>query len=411
MKQFNLQSLISNLLLIMLAILQIVFTQGGRFTSEAAVTFGQKVDFSLTAVTDLPLETITLFIQHAGAAAPFSANVPFTQAADGLVTAEQSFTPQQLGLPPFTTIRYWWEVETTAGSIIPVPPQTEAYQDDRFNWKRLLAEEGGTAVTIQWTGEEMETGGVAHQILQETLPRLNAILPLPPGTPLPIFLYPSSADLRAALRLNGYDWVREHVDPALGVVMVTAVNSKTARADLSRPLPHELAHFWLYQVAGSHYETIPPWFKEGLAVWLEGDESADGERVLATANPKLLRAVAQNSTIPLTKLCTDFPVEQAQLAYAQSAALVAFVQARYGEQALADLAAAFVAGEGCETAVPKTLGQSVAEFEAEWLAGVRPQSTAVQLLRENGLWLLLLLGGFAIMGLLIFWPKLPVLKT
>lgn len=382
-----------------LAIPQLVFAQRGQFTSEAAVTFGQKVDFSLTAVTDLPLETITLFIQHTGANAPFSANVPFTQAEDGLVAAEQTLTAQQLGLPPFTTITYWWEVATADGTVIPVPAQTVAYQDDRFNWKQLMAEEGGTAVTIYWTGEELETGGVAHEILRERLPRLKAILPLPSGTLLPIFLYPSSADLRAALRLNGHDWAREHVNPALGVVMVTAVNSKTARDDLSRPLPHELAHFWLYQAAGTHYETIPPWFKEGLAVWLEGDELAAGERVLATA-------VTQNTTIPLTELCATFPADREALADAQSAALVSFVQVRYGERALADLAAAFAVGEGCETAVSEVLGQSLTEFEANWLTAERPRPAAVQFFRENGLWLLLLLGGFVIMGLLIFRPKM-----
>jgi hypothetical protein len=85
--------------------------------------------------------------------------------------------------------------------------------------------------------------------------------------------------------------------------------------------------------------------------------------------------------------------------------LVAFVQARYGERALSELAAAFVAGEGCETAVPKALGQSLAAFEAAWLAAERPKPAAIEFVVENGLWLLLLAGSFAIMGLLFFRPN------
>ncbi len=373
------------------------WAQGGQFTSEAAVTFGQKIEFSLTAVTDLHLETVTLFFQTADAAAPRSVGVALTQIKDGMVVARYIQEPQPVRLAPLTTITYWWQIETADGRLIPVPAQTVTYQDDRFNWQELIADEGGTAVTIYWTGEALVTGEVAYQIIKETLPRLKALAPLPAGVSLTVFLYPSAAELRAALRLNGHDWAQAHVDPALGVVMVTAVNSKTAYEDLRRPLPHELAHFWLYQVAGPHYETIPPWFKEGVAVWLAGDYEAEAT-LLATA-------VAQNATIPLDDLCHTFSAQHTPLASAQSASLVQFVLVRYGSRTLSDLTAAFMAGADCETAVSDTLQQSLAEFENEWLAATRPQPAMVNFMRQNGLWLLLLLGGFVIMGLLILRPK------
>lgn len=379
--------------------------QGGQFTSEAAVSFGQKVVFTLTAVTDLPLQTITLFMQPAGAAAPLATAVPFTQ-TEGAIVAVYTLAPQQVRLSPFTAVRYWWEVSPTSGAAIPVPVQTITYQDDRFNWKRLMAEESGAAVTIYWTGEEMETGQAAHDIVRQTAPRLQAVAPLAPGTPLPIFLYPSSAELRAALRLNGHDWAGAHVDPALGVVMVTAVNSRTASDDLRRSLPHELAHFWLHQAAGPHAAAIPPWFAEGLALWVEEGAGAPAGADAGANEARLVAAaIAQNQAIPLAELCRHLPEDKEELAAAQSGALVKFLQAHYGERAFNQLAAAFVAGESCQTAVPAVLGQSLTTFEARWLASARLRPAWNGFLNENCLWLLLLLGGFVIMGLLVLRPK------
>lgn len=378
----------------------LVSAQGGQFTSGAEVTFGQKIQFSLVAKTDLPIKHITLFMRPLTSETPLSVDVPFTQ-MDGDVTAAYALETQPVKLAPFTAVEFSWEITTEAGEIIPVPTQKVTYQDDRFEWQHLVAEEAGTAVTIYWTGDDLEPGQVAYEMVRESVIRLNTLLPMAPGTaltPLPIFLYPSSADLRSALRLNGHDWTAGHIDPALGVVMVTAVNPKTARDDLSRSLPHEVTHFWLYQAASSHYDTLPPWFKEGLAGWLEGGDHSAEAALLATA-------VAENRTIPLADLCTTFPIEQAPLAYAQSASLVAFVQAKYGERAVGDLAAAFVNGADCDTAVATLFNQSVAEFEADWLRAQQPQTAVAQFLTRNGLWLLLCVGGFAIMGLLITRPR------
>jgi hypothetical protein len=371
----------------------VVSAQGGQFSSEAEVTFGQKIQFSLVAKTDLPIKNITLFMRPLASETPLSVDVPFTQ-VDGDITASYALETQPVKLAPFTAVQYSWQITTEAGEIIPVPAQTVTYQDDRFEWQHLVADEPGTAVSIFWTGDDLEPGQVAHEMVQESVTRLNSLLPIAPHTPLPIFLYPSSADLRSALRLNGHDWTLGHVDPALGVVMVTAVNPKTARNDLDRPLPHEVTHFWLYQAAGSHYDTMPHWFKEGLAVWLEGGDHTAEAALLATA-------VAEKRTIPLAELCTTFTMEQSPMATAQSGSLVAFVQAKYGERVLGDLAAAFVNGADCDTAVATLFHQSVAEFEADWLRAQQPQTAVAQFLTRNGLWLLLCAGGFAIMGLLI----------
>lgn len=358
--------------------------QGGQFESEALVTFGQRVVFTLTAVTDQPPTAVTLTIHPANQDAQ---TVPLRPQSldDGRWQAQFTLEPQVWGLSPFTTIAYEWAVASDGRETITVPRQTVTYQDDRFAWKKIEQPVVGTAVTIFWPGESDKPGRDAFAIAQQTAAQLQELLPLPTATPLPIFLYPSTADLRAALRLNGHDWVAGHIDPALGVVLVTAVNDKTAAADLRGPLPHEIAHFWLYQAAGAQYETMPYWFKEGLAVWLAGDEP-----LAPTATP-----------LPLAELCQTEPPTNAETAAAQSGGLVQFVDERYGREALAALAAAFVQGADCDTAVRTALGTSLAELENAWLHNSQSQLTAVRFLQQNVLWLLLLLVGFILMGLLV----------
>lgn len=362
-----------------------VGAQGGQFESETAVTFGQRIVFTLTAVTDEPLTAVALTFQPTGSPQKTETVTP-TQLADGRWQAQVVLEPQSAGLSPYTAITYEWLVTLGDNETVTVPAQTVTYQDDRFAWKKIEQPAAGTAVTIFWASESDKPGREAFAIVQETAAALQTILPLPPGTPLPIFLYPSTADLRSALRLNGHDWTGQS-DPALGVLLVTAVNEKTAAADLRRSLPGEISRFWLYQAAGPHDAAIPYWFKEGLAAW------AAGAPISTTpANP-----------LPLTTLCDVTP--PATDAAGQSGALVQFVAERYGRQALAALAAAFVQGMDCDTAVPTALGVSVAELERHWLTHTQPQPTAVYFVQQHGVWLLLLLAGFILMGLLVVWPR------
>jgi hypothetical protein len=374
-------------ILIALAGFRPAVAQGGRFDSEAVVTFGQQVVFTLTAVTDEPLTAVTLNIDPTYGTAQVEALQP-TQIADGSWQAQYELLPQTAGLSPFSTITYEWQVTTEKGDIISIPAQQVTYQDDRFAWKKIEQPVAGTAVTIFWPGDSDKPGRVSYEMVQQTAARLQVVLPLAPDTALPVFLYPSSADLRAALRLNGHDWVKGHTDPALGAVLVTAVNDKTAAADLQLSLPHELAHFWLYQAVGSGYADIPYWFKEGWAVWVAGNGGS--QRI--------------TGPLPLADLCgTDTSADE-ELAARQGGAVVQFVAEQYGRDALAGLALAFASGEGCDTAVPTVLGQTMPELEAAWLAAQQPQPAAIRFLQQNGIWLLLLLAGFGLMGLLLIRP-------
>jgi hypothetical protein len=209
-------------------------------------------------------------------------------------------------------------------------------------------------------------------------------------------MYPTSADLRAALRLTGRDWVGAHADPELGVILVTAVNVRSAATDLGQSLPHEMLHFYLYQNMGENYHNLPTWLNEGLATLAELSPRPTYETVLQTA-------VADQTTIPFNQLCAGFPSEdEATLrAYAQSVAFVRYIQAQYGNQALRDLIAAYNDGATCQSGVERVLSMSLDELNQAWLHDLQPRPWLAQFWAENSLWFLLLLGGLGITSLLI----------
>ncbi|MCZ7672096.1 MAG: peptidase MA family metallohydrolase [Chloroflexi bacterium] len=239
-------------------------------------------------------------------------------------------------------------------------------------------------------------GQTALDIVAEVRPNLAALIPHLPAADLALYIYPSAADLRAALRLTGRDWVGAHAHPELGVLLVTAVNSRTAASDLRQSIPHELVHFYLYQLLGPAYDSLPMWFNEGLASLAEPTPHPNYGRLLAAA-------VADQTTIPFSQLCERFPADEetAVLAYAQSLSLLTFIQDRYGNAGVQNLIAAFATGGDCHSGVEQALGLTLVELEESWLQSQQIRSPWSQFFFDNGFWLLLLVGGFIIAGLLV----------
>ncbi|MBK8936021.1 MAG: hypothetical protein IPM76_27630 [Chloroflexi bacterium] len=370
------------------------------WTSAAAYTFGQAMTFSLAGVSDADIQSLSLSFQAPEFDNTFVAEVPLPggTAANGQpVNVSHRVDLSQVRLAPFTTVTYWWSLQLADGRTITLPEQQIHYQDDQFAWRELAQDN----VQVHWTGDDLALGQLALDVVAQALPRWQAIAPLPANLAFNMYLYPSSADLRAALRLSGRDWVGAHAHPELGVLLVTAVNSRTAAADLGQSIPHEMTHYLLYQSLGPvAYETVPAWLGEGLATLMESSPNPNYALVLETA-------VNANQTLPFSDLCGRFPAaeDKAVLAYAQSQSLVRYIQARYGNQTLDALLTAYADGQDCDGGVRQAVNQSLAELEKEWLANQQPQTPLVRFFSQNGLWLLLVAGGFLFTGLIIWQSK------
>lgn len=361
------------------------------FQTTVSYSFGQLVTFYITADSISDVESATLFFQAPEFTSTYISPELIVEEAGSTFRLSHTVELSTLHLAPFTTVTYWWRLQTSEGQEIVVPEESFVYADDQFEWRNLS--QGNTVV--YWTGED-ELGQIALDAVTEARAKLTDFVPVPPDLPLSIYIYPTSADLRAALRLTGRDWVGAHAAPELNVILVTAVNVRSASTDLRQSLPHEMLHFYLYQAVGANYHQIPAWLNEGLASLVEIVPRPTYETVLATA-------VTNQSTVPFTQLCGRFPAgeQETVLAYAQSVSFVQFIQAQYGNQSLRDLLAAYSDGADCAAAVVRVLPTTLDQLNQAWLRSLQPRSLPIQFLLENGIWFLLLVAGLGVTSLLL----------
>lgn len=380
------------LLLLFLSRLPIAHAQNGisRVQTTADYRYGQVMTFRLQADSERPITRVTLAFSTPTLPNTFTADIPLTPTQSIAVTQTVDLT--QVHIAPFASVTFWWTLTDANGDVYTLPESSLLYADDRFRWQALERE----GVVIHWAEGDPVLAQTALDVVAQARPRLQAIIPAAWPAPLHVYLYPTSSDLRAALLLAGSDWVGGHASPSLGVVLVTAADPITAPATLRRSLPHELTHWLLYQATSSSYDTMPAWFGEGLATWFEENPNPNYAAILQ-------QAVSADQTLPFQELCLGFPTSEndALLAYAQSASLVATIQARYGNHALTELIAAFGDGLRCEAAVQQVLGISMTDLTQIWRRAQQQQTPLQRYWLQNRAWLLLLLGGFLLTGLLV----------
>ncbi|MEM7114405.1 MAG: peptidase MA family metallohydrolase [Chloroflexota bacterium] len=371
-----------------------VVAQEPVFTTSVDYEFGQVIRFEISGEDVVGAESVILFFRPEG-----SEN---TYTDEAVVNFAERFTVQheidltQLRIDPFTEVQYWWLIPTEDEDVF-TPTESFFYEDDQFEWQFM--QQG--PITVHWTGEDASLGQTAVDVVEDTLVNVRPFIPDAVSRPLRVYIYPTAADLRAALRLSGRDWVGGHASPELGVILVSIVNMRTAAADLRRSIPHEMVHVLLHQtVHVNGTGRLPVWFNEGLATYVEETQNPNYSVVLETA-------VSNQSTLPFVELCQTFPTaeEEAVLAYAQSHSFVSYLQSRFGNQALGQIILAHRDGADCQAGVARALQISLIDLNEDWLEQLEPPTPLAYFFDVTGFWLLLILVGFGITGLLIFKPS------
>lgn len=359
-----------------------------RLESSAGYTFGQAMQFTLDVSNAAglgELTAVTLYFRPLTETTVYAVSVPLPPEPGDVFRVTQPVDLTEVQLAPYSTVEYWWELES-AGGTISVPKRTVIYEDDQFPWQRT----GNNGVTAHWVGQGPFFGQQILDVALETLPRLAEVIPITEIEPFDIYAYPSAADMRAALRLSGISDIEEP-HPELGVVLITAVNPQSAAADLRQAVPYGLTHLLLYRVTGDDYGSLPPWFSEGLALAMQAEPDPRFAQALQTA-------VVTGTTIPFEQLCAAFPPEpdRALLAAAQSDSLLRYLRDRYGATAVRDMTAAYAEGVSCNVGIEQALQRPLTTLEQEWLASLQPQSPAERFLGRYGLWILLIGFSFGI---------------
>jgi hypothetical protein len=129
---------------------------------------------------------------------------------------------------------------------------------------------------------------------------------------------------------------------------------------LEQVLDHEITHVLLGQAFGAR--PVPRWLQEGLAQWVAGE-----------IGPQTTQRLAEGllgNLLTLDQLTSSFPRDpvRANLAYAQSADLIAFVAQEYGEEAIVVLVQQMALGKHHNAAFRIATGEDSDTIDQKWRA-------------------------------------------
>ncbi len=349
-------------------------------------SFGEEIIFQINYESDQPIESITLSI-HAPGLPTFVGAVSIPADGEGNFVYAVSERP----LPAFSSISYDYQFILTSGEIVESPDYEFTYLDNRYKWQELIEE----PFKIYWYEGEIT---LAQEVLDAALSGKTKTLEMleqpPDSQPIVIFIYSSAEELQTSLTTIGQTWVSGYADPARGSVVVSLPPAMDQPLEIQRLIPHEVAHILLYRFMGAEFSYLPAWLNEGFASQVEIYSLPEYKLILE-------RAYEGRDLIPYLHLCQAFPAdpELARLAYAQSDALVEYIQQEYGLPGLQSLIYAYDQGVSCERGVEMALGISLQDLDQNWQRDTYAQGTLkLYIYLLAGLLVILILGlaGFII---------------
>ncbi|HJN74140.1 MAG TPA: peptidase MA family metallohydrolase [Myxococcota bacterium] len=191
------------------------------------------------------------------------------------------------------------------------------------------------------------------------------------------------------------DWADGTAWPQRGLIYLKSPRIRPGTAKpLMQVLDHEVTHVLLGQAFGR--EPVPRWLQEGLAQWVAGEIGPD-------LPARIGRGAWRRDLYTLDEITADFPADpsDADLAYAQSADLIAFVATEYGEEAIPNLVQALASGRPVNAAFLDATGELASEVDQKWRARLSSGFISFAPLADDFVWL----GLAAPLILIAFWGR------
>lgn len=215
---------------------------------------------------------------------------------------------------------------------------------------------------------------------EKAIPRIADELGLPPGVRVRVYLAHTEEQFQGLQPGAPPKWAEGTAWPASGLVFLKSPRLRAGTAEpLEKVLEHELIHVVLGQAFGPR--PVPRWLQEGLAQILAREYSPELTRRIA-------RGTLGNKLLTLDELTAGFPEDplRAQLAYAQSADLIAFIKNRYGEEALQVLIRELATGSTVPGAFRASTGHFIEDVDLAWRARLKRSDLWISGLVQDNLW-------------------------
>ena len=258
---------------------------------------------------------------------------------------------------PFTELEYWFRFASDLGEIFESQHYTLYYDDNRYAWQTLE----NAPFTLYWySGDEAFARSVLAAAQQGISRSKQFFPPVDPQTVI-LRVYDNAEDVQLISQQAGFTWSAGHVDPQVGMILLSLPPGPQQSLEVQRQVPHEIAHLMLYETLAASYYRLPYWFNEGLASNIEIYSDPARAELLDSA-------YTREDLIPFFSLCKTFPQDSAsaRLAYAQSSSFVRYLFEKYKVAGFALLMDAYAQNDDCVNASVADFGKDLITLEAEW---------------------------------------------
>jgi hypothetical protein len=330
--------------------------------SSATMDFPARLIFNIsagsdTSITDIRLHYMVERMEHARVTS--EVYIEFTPAA-AVKTQYVLDMRKTGGLPPGSSLSYWWTVTDASGKKVATSPAGIHIEDGRYNWRDITRD----SVTLYWYQGGDSFADELMAATQEALARLAENTGAALESPVSLYIYASAKDLKGSM-IFPQEWTGGVSFTRYGII---AIGIAPTLADIEwgkRAIAHELTHLVINQVTFNPYNQLPTWLDEGLAMVSEGELEPDFVGVLS-------RAEANGAFISVRSLASPFSAyaEQSVLAYAESYKIVAYLISEYGREKMFALLSTFRQGSGYDEALNKVYGFDMDGLNSKWQASL-----------------------------------------
>ncbi len=268
---------------------------------------------------------------------------------------------------------------TAVRALEPPPPWPE-------HW---VVEEGLYASVAGDPADRAAVRRVARHV-EQAVPRIADELDLPTGRRMRVYLAHSQQQFDQLQPGSPADWVDATAYPHRALIFLRAPRLRPGTAKpLEQVTDHEITHVLVEQ--SFHGAPVPRWLHEGLAQVVAHEYSEQTTQAIS-------KGMLGDGLLTLGELVEGFPRDplRAQLAYAQSADLVAFIRNEYGHQSLQVLLREMAAGTPVRAAFREATGQSLDQVDSAWRIRLQRSQLWFPPLVSDSVWFAL--GGLVLVG-------------
>jgi hypothetical protein len=214
---------------------------------------------------------------------------------------------------------------------------------------------------VHWYGGAETVARRFGELTAQGVARAEELLGTRLAGPVDVFVYDSHDDFFGALGPGAREWIGAAAYSELRTIFMWLGGGSQSYLEVA--MLHEVTHIVFHDATDNPFHEPARWLNEGIATWSETSEGAD-ERAIVELE------AAGSGLFAFDAITEQFPIGErgGRLSYAQGTTMVDLIVDRYGEGALAAVAAAYRDGASDAEALEAGTGVAADELYAAFYA-------------------------------------------